>query len=62
MCSPAQTRACLKWKANNIEKYRIINNKNSIAYNERNKNFRSERRKSVYQYKKIAQIFRNILI
>jgi hypothetical protein len=62
MCSPAQLKANLKWKANNIERYREINNKNCKAYDERKKDFRIERRKVLYQYKKIAQIFRNILI
>jgi hypothetical protein len=62
MCSPAQKKASLKWKLENIERYRIINDKNSASYNERKKDFRIERRKASYQYKKIAQIFRNILI
>jgi hypothetical protein len=62
MCSPAQLKANLKWKSENIERYREINNINSKAYNERKKDFRIERRKVLYQYKKIAQTFRNILI
>jgi hypothetical protein len=62
MCSDAQKQASLKWKKNNIERYRIINNKNSKAYDERKKDFRIERRKASYQYKKVAEIFRNILL
>jgi hypothetical protein len=62
MSTPAQTRASLRWKRDNIERYRIINNRNSKAYDERKRDFRIERRRATYQYKKIAQIFRNILI
>jgi hypothetical protein len=62
MCSPAQTKANLRWKKDNIERYRIINTKNSTAYNERKRDFRIERRKALYQYKKVAEIFRNILL
>jgi hypothetical protein len=62
MCSPAQLKANLKWKAEHHEHYRVINNKNCALFQLRHKDELIEKRKRTYQFKKIAQTFRNILI
>lgn len=62
MCSPAQKKANIRWKRDNFEHCRKLNNKHSKAYNERNVELLIDKRRAVYQFKKISQIFRNILL
>jgi hypothetical protein len=62
MCSPAQTKANLKWRVEHLEHFRRINNKHCALFQLKHKEELIEKRKKTYQYKKICQTFRNILI